>query len=469
MKYRIRGIYSTALTAIFLDAGHEIVQATPIICKRFGINENNIPPDATIKDSESSKDSIIIVGFPDAVEEAVSILKHELPFSVFWVSELPLHGIVKGIVKERTPKGCIVDIGDGYEGFLPERNYNPGDVVIASVVKPPMKFWPRAQLSTSIRIIGSMSEIVYKQQKVTLSRHITNKEKRDELIKLGKTLMNNEWGIHWRSSARFASTIDLIDEVHELVEKGSKILDLLKHEDRIGLYYTNELIAEVAIPYNSKSHLDKIRSKVTTTIDGHHWGKADNKELSNIVDFSEIAIENGADKSVLSNALKKYTLNLLLEKKVISFVHQKLNGYVTHIGPAKIISLDGLKLITKRIMKRDGYYDGLGVKKEAGDVAISEMKLFSNFIVHQYYSKDGNLKGIYVNINSPIEPTIDGIKYIDYLVDVVATPNFEPRVVDVDDLNQVKKKGIITETFYDYVIHLLDDAKKIALYKLQQK
>ncbi|MGQ4833550.1 MAG: DUF402 domain-containing protein [Candidatus Asgardarchaeia archaeon] len=469
MKYRIRGIYTTALTSIFLENGHEIVQPTPAIVKRFQIDEVNDPPDATIKDAESSKDSIIIIGFPDAVEEAVSILKHELPFSVFWESKLPLHGIVKGVVKEKTPTGCIVDLGDGYEGYLPERNHNVGDTVIVSIVKPPMKFWPRAQLSSYIRIIGRMSEVIYNRKKVTMSRHITDRAKRDELIKLGRALMNDEWGIHWRSSARFASPVTLIDEIHQLIEKGSKLLDIIKQEDRIGLYFTNELIAEVAIPYNSKLRLDEIRSKVVPTINGHHWGKSINREISAIVDFSELAMSVGANKSILSNTLKTYSLQLLSEQQIITLRHQKLNGFVTKLGPAKIVAIDGNKIITERRMKRAGYYDGLNVKKEPGDVAISEIEVFSNFIIHKYFSKNGELKGVYVNINSPVEPSMNSLKYIDYLVDVVILPDGEPKVIDMKELEQVRKSEVISDVFYDYIIRLVDEAKQKALNAIEQK
>ncbi len=469
MKYRIRGIYTTALTSIFLENGHEIVQPTPAIVKRFQIKEVNDPPDATIKDAESSKDSVIVIGFPDAVEEAISILRHELPFSVFWVSKLPLHGIVKGVVKEKTPTGCIVDLGDGYTGYLPERNHEVGETVIVSVVKPPMKFWPRAQLSTSIRIIGTMSEIVYNQKRVTMSRHITNKEKRDELIKLGKALMNKEWGIHWRSSARFASPVTLIDEIHQLVEKGNKLLDLINQEDRIGLYYANESIAEVALPYNSKLRLDEIRGKVVPTINGHHWGKSINREVSAIVDFSELAISAGASKSILSNTLKTYAIQLLEENNLIIFKHQKLNGYVTKLGPAKILKVNGNTILTERRMKRAGYYDGLNVKKEPGDMAISKAELFSNFIVHKYFSRNGTLKGVYVNINSPIEPFTEGLKYVDYLVDVVVVPNSEPKVIDMNELEEARKSEIITDVFYDYVIRLIEEAKQKAIDALEEK
>jgi len=45
LKAKVRGIYTTALTKLLLENGFEIVQPSQAIKSRFGIPDNNEPPD----------------------------------------------------------------------------------------------------------------------------------------------------------------------------------------------------------------------------------------------------------------------------------------------------------------------------------------------------------------------------------------------------------------------------------------
>lgn len=61
MRVRIRGIYATALTYLFLKNGFEIVQQTPQIAERFFMDIIRSPADVTVKDG-IDKGEIVSVG-----------------------------------------------------------------------------------------------------------------------------------------------------------------------------------------------------------------------------------------------------------------------------------------------------------------------------------------------------------------------------------------------------------------------
>jgi len=50
LKAKVRGIYATALTRLLLENGFEVVQPSQAIKSRFGIADNNEPPDLKVKD-----------------------------------------------------------------------------------------------------------------------------------------------------------------------------------------------------------------------------------------------------------------------------------------------------------------------------------------------------------------------------------------------------------------------------------
>jgi len=70
LKAKVRGIYTTALTKLLLENDFQIVQPSQTIRVRFGIPDNNEPPDLKIKDRVGHtrsrkgvpKDSSLFVG-----------------------------------------------------------------------------------------------------------------------------------------------------------------------------------------------------------------------------------------------------------------------------------------------------------------------------------------------------------------------------------------------------------------------
>jgi RNA-binding protein AU-1 len=89
MRVRIRGIYTTALTYLFLKSGYTIVQQTPQIVERFGIDTINEPADVTIKDGVD-KGEIVSIG-----EDIYNFLRSTLKYSSIWKSPVKLYSVIE--------------------------------------------------------------------------------------------------------------------------------------------------------------------------------------------------------------------------------------------------------------------------------------------------------------------------------------------------------------------------------------
>ncbi len=78
--------------------------------------------------------------------------------------------------------------------------------------------------------------------------------------------------------------------------------------------------------------------------------------------------------------------------------------------------------------------------------------------MHRYYDRNGNLKGEYYNINTPVEiyPP-DEARYVDLEVDIVKWPDGKKEIVDKDKLAAHYEDGIITEKLYRSVLRIAQE------------
>jgi predicted RNA-binding protein associated with RNAse of E/G family len=93
----------------------------------------------------------------------------------------------------------------------------------------------------------------------------------------------------------------------------------------------------------------------------------------------------------------------------------------------------------------------LDVAKEAGDKAISETKIGEWWITTKYFSEGGELKGTYINLNTPVEVYPKAIRYVDLEVDVCISPNGAVKVLDMDKLEKALEKGIISQKIFETI------------------
>ena len=144
----------------------------------------------------------------------------------------------------------------------------------------------------------------------------------------------------------------------------------------------------------------------------------------------------------------------------IGIEHVKPSGLVLYLGQALIESLNDTGICLRRVFAKDGVYDGLGVRKEAGDVAVTSAEFGEWYFQTKYYSKDGQYKGCYVNFNMPLELYPHCVRYVDLEVDLCVLPNGTLKTVDEEKLEKAVAKGFISERLMKTIQQKIQKVRK---------
>ncbi|MGB9671609.1 MAG: DUF402 domain-containing protein [Candidatus Bathyarchaeales archaeon] len=462
MKARVRGIYTTALTKMLLDNGFEIIEPSLTIKNRFGLVDNFMQPDMKVKDRYDMQ-GIRVLGKPEAVEKFRAVLQETLPDVITrkWIASVD--GIYKGKIVEVQGETVYVDMGKGVIGQL-HRSEMPqaseGESLIVQVerrrigAKQPI-------LTTNLKIVGEYAILVQKSR-VGVSLKIRDMNKRAELYALGTKLAPESWGIIWREASAKTLTETLEGEVRALAEK-VKTLD-----ERAAVAETPSLLVEglsfmdVEFPFLSKRTMDKLRAHVTPTLDGHHFYKSCGGRVSSALEMAEKLLENGQSESMVKEAFNQQILYEFPEEgSTVDVEHVKLSGAVFHLGQAEVEDISDKALRYSRTMRSNGFYDGLGVEKEAGDKAISETELGEFYITTSYFSADGTLKGKYINLNTPVEVYPQTVRYVDLEVDVCILPDGTTKILDMEKLEKALECGLISKAFFQKIIEKVEEIKRV--------
>ena len=462
MKIRIRGIYATALTKFVLDKGYQIVQPSDVIINRFGIeNPSYESPDLTIKDSEHIKGAITLIGKCWAVDKVIKDFEEICTDLIIWKCKIPLHAIIMGVVKRIEENKVIFDLGNEIEGIYPTLSssfFKEGDVIPVTITRTAI--FPNEEIfvNTELRIDGEYASLI-PGGKVILSRHIKDPERKAELLSLGMMYKDkvSPFGIKWRSSAQYASMEKLIEEIERLMERFQEIRNRIASAKPYEIIQEGECIAEILLGGLCKEKFDDIRNNVTPTIKGHHSLKMFTKKTT-IIDYTEHILSYVIhERENVSKALLDY---LISKRSRIIINHVKPNGELIKIGPCEIINYDSdeKSLVLYRKLKPGGVLDGLELPKEEGDYVITYARLGNWYLVHTYFNKDKKLKGVYVNINTPIEFTKTGIYYIDMIIDVIIRNN-EVKVIDQDQFEELTKQCIISDKLKFKIQEVINEIK----------
>jgi Ribonuclease G/E len=192
--------------------------------------------------------------------------------------------------------------------------------------------------------------------------------------------------------------------------------------------------------------LDERRREVTTTMTGHHRVKAASSEASRAVDFVEsLRATDGASDADFPFAAVTDTFGPVAGDHV-RLDHGKPDGRRIVLGRAEVIDRDADGTLTlRREMTAGGTYDALGVDREAGDVAITKVREGRWWYPTVYRDADGERKGTYVNVCTPVECFPEAVRYVDLHVDVVKGPGGTIRRVDDDELDDAVDAGLVSE------------------------
>jgi predicted RNA-binding protein associated with RNAse of E/G family len=96
-------------------------------------------------------------------------------------------------------------------------------------------------------------------------------------------------------------------------------------------------------------------------------------------------------------------------------------------------------------MASRGTYDALGTERRPGDVAVTKLTEGKWWYPTVYRSADGESRGTYVNVCTPVEVFPEAVRYVDLHVDVVKRPDGTVERVDDDELDAAVEAGEVPE------------------------
>ncbi len=474
MKARIRGIYTTALTRLLLDADHEVVQASPPIRRRF---DAELPPadhDVSVE-TTGDRQGVGVDGDPRGVAEAVSHLRTVGVDELAWADPAPAGAVFDGEVVETLGSGAVVDLGSSepertdvedvsaarmrsVEGFLPfddaDGYVDDGDTVRVQVssAAPP---WSddRPLLDTSITAVGGLAALVRGQERTTVDTY--DDEAGRELAGMTDLLgadVPDGWGVRWSRDATDAS----MDALGDALERASTVAaDLSAALDDAGpVDPSRRLVAPTATAWvwfgrDCRFGLDEARRAVTTTMPGHHRTKAADETASAGVDFVEALCDVGRGEF---DGDMDFPFEVVTDKfgpvegDTVRIGHGKPDGRLLILGRGEVTERDADGSLTvRREMTPGGTYDELDVERESGDVAVTKFREGRWWYPTVYRDEEGDRKGTYVNICTPVECFPNTIRYVDLHVDVVKHRDGRVERVDDDELDDAVERGFISE------------------------
>jgi predicted RNA-binding protein associated with RNAse of E/G family len=107
-------------------------------------------------------------------------------------------------------------------------------------------------------------------------------------------------------------------------------------------------------------------------------------------------------------------------------------------------------------MTSGGTYDALGIERRAGDTAVTKLTEGKWWYPTIYRDTDGERRGTYVNICTPVEIFPDAARYIDLYVDVVKHADGQIERVDDAELETAVSEGHVSETLADTACEVAD-------------
>jgi Ribonuclease G/E len=457
----VRGIYTTALVKLLLDHGFKIAKPSATTAERFGLKDPPKEWDAVIRDYKPPKGSIAVEG-PRA-REVVGLLMESLP-DVVVVSKKAGYEIYKGIVEKVDERGSYINYGEGM-GLLPEKLVE-GQEVIVSPIRNANSKGNRVALTKRVRIIGRYADLV-KEGWVSTPKDAPPTTT-SKLMNLGNLMRPPDWGVQWKREALTASMSELLEELQRLKEEALKLMQRAQESKAPCLVYEPPTRYVVMVPYESKKRLDELRGLVVTTMPNHHLIKSWGRKYAYAVDVVEKLMAFpplGPGAGAMASSV--ITRSVVKEGARMAVEHVKPDGRVYELTPGVVEDFDveSVTVTLRRRFKGGGVYDGLGVQKEEGDYGLSTYRLGSPISKTAYYDKKGTLKGIYVNISTPVEIAPKRVRYVDLEVDVVAKPNGEVRVLDLDKARELVNKGAITAKLYDAVVEVAERVRAMLIEK----
>lgn len=471
-SFRCRGIYSTALTKFLSENNFKVTQSSDLIRERLSLSVFSDNADITIQDMWN-KQGILCWGKIEALDAFTQLLKENFLDVIIRKSKSGKDSILKGrvIAINKNNRSTILDFGD-FKGILEDRIIPTGKYILTKVQFPNIGK-RKAILSTNITIPG-INAILIQNSTNKISKKINDPQIRQRLIQLANSIKPKNWGILWRTSAGEIIQEDeniLIEEIDSLTEKSNFIFKQFKDLDGPGLILDGIPTVNVEFPFETKTKLDGIRGEIEgiSTIPNHHFYKIHGEKFILLVDFVEELIHNiRPNKNQIVEEFQTYFKKFYpQEDDLIRIYHVKIDGRIFFLSPGKIISID--KNMEKITLRRElggktrSYYNGIGAIKEFGDYAILTCQIGNWFLKTEYFSKDNTSKGIYWNINTPIELYSNPyrIQYVDLEIDLVKRNDGQIQILDQEKLESVFMENYISDKLKQRALEQLYKLKEM--------
>ena len=448
----VRGIYSTALTKLFIDEGFNIVRPSKRISERFGLERNSESWDVLVEGSPRPF-GVKIYGYREALEKVLSAATR-IGHVVFCRSTIPLGAVYNARVVESRARQSVVDVGE-FRGIVPGA-LEEGTVLKVSTIRPSCQDVPK--MYRGVAISGKYAILGKGLQPGVADR--IDQRRTNQLLRLATSLSRRGWGVYFIETAKYASPHELIEEVENLYEEIENIDD----GDEIGLVRDGLHAAKLNYSFIDKRRLDLLRKSVTPTVLGHHYMRSLGHETAVLVKFAERLVMRGFDwEDIGMEMLRSYVSNEFNIGSFVTIYHYLPDGSYKELTPGKVVELglDDMTITLHRTIRGEGgFYDGIQARKEAGDYAISRYKLGEMFSETRYYSAEGKLKGVYVNISTPIEFGRRAITYVDLRVDVVKTLDGKVLILDLEELELDVEKGRVPQETAVSALRLAEQIKE---------
>jgi len=447
---RVRGIYATALTRTLLDAGHRVVQASTPIQRRFDADLPAADHDATIE-TGPQRQGVNVAGDPDAVATIRELLEDTGIDTLPWTDPAPVGAVFDGRVTETRGNGAVVALGEA-EGYLPFRHVDgsigKGDAVRVRVTEAAAP-WDsdRAVLDTDLRVEAGLATLIRGRSGVRVAGRddAAGRELAGITDLLGSEPPEG-WGLEWAHNARDADMETLGEALDRASERAT---DLDAAVDEAG---DPEPVRQVADPSagawiwfgrESRFALDEARREVTATMPGHHRTKAGTDAASAGVDFAEALCPDLDGEFPFGVVADQFGPNV---GDRVRIDHGKPAGRRIVLGKGEVVERgDDGTMSLERSISGGGSYDALGTPRESGDTALTKFREGRWWYPTTYRSADGEHKGTYVNICTPVELFPDAVRYVDLHVDVIKHPDGTVERVDDDELDEAVEEGDVPE------------------------
>jgi hypothetical protein len=465
-RARVRGIYATALTARLLDGGHEVVDASPPIRRRFDAEFGSEPPEVRIETS-GDRQGVGAHGDPDALDAVRELLTGAGRDALAWSDPTPPGAVLDGEVTETLGGGAVVQLRTGddtAEGYLPygevDARVETGDAVRVQV-RGSAAPWTdrRPELAGELRVGGDLVALEPGSGTRVDIRDDAAARELSGMLDLLDLDPPDGWRAVWQPPAVDADTEALAAGLDEAIDAAEGLRAAVDPDDgsESGLGTLDDPSrlrdAPLAAPNagvwvwfgrESRFGLDDARRTATVTMPGHHRVKAGSGDASAGVDLAEALCEPDADAefpfAVVTDAFGPR------EGDGVRIGHGKPDGRLITLGEATVTEVDPDGTVTvEREMSGGGTYDGLGVAREAGDVAETSLKEGRWWYPTTYRGRDGTVRGTYVNVCTPVEVFPDAARYVDLHVDVVKRPDGSVERLDDDELRDAEATGAVPE------------------------